>query len=307
MKKFGIALHGGAGTLEPSQFTPPLLEEYLGTLHKGLQKGKDMLAKGANSLETVVEVVMYLEDTPLFNAGKGSVFSHEGKHEMDASLMCGRTLEAGAVAGVSQVRNPILLAHKVMEHSGHVMLVGKGALDFAQIHDIPLADEEYFYTQLRHYQWQAAKSEDVQVLDHDGNKKFGTVGVVALDRYADVAAGTSTGGLTNKKYGHIGDSAIIGAGTYANNQTCAISCTGYGEYFIRAVVAHDVSSLMQYKGLDLKSASEEVVMHKLHSMGGEGGLIGIDNQGNIHMPFNTKGMYRAAYSSITQQEIVAIF
>jgi beta-aspartyl-peptidase (threonine type) len=236
----------------------------------------------------------------LFNAGKGAVFTNTGTHEMDASIMNGKDLMAGAIAGVQGVKNPISLARAVMEKSEHVLLTGNGAMDFAKKVNAPFENEDYFFVQLRYDQLQQAKQSNSMILDHTedkiehGEKKFGTVGCVALDLQGNLAAGTSTGGMTNKKFGRVGDSSIIGAGTYANNNTCAISCTGHGELFIRSVVAYDISCLMEYKNLSLKEACDIVVMDKLVKIGGEGGLIALDAKGNIVLPFNSEGMYRAS-------------
>jgi beta-aspartyl-peptidase (threonine type) len=235
-----------------------------------------------------------LENNALFNAGKGSVFNHAGFHEMDAAIMCGSTLEAGAVAGVSGVRNPIMLANRVRLHSEHVLLTGAGAEIFAREQQLSFEPETYFHDDYRYEQWQQALAENSVTLDHTEDRKFGTVGAVALDRTGNLAAATSTGGMTNKKYNRIGDSPLIGVGTYANNATCAVSCTGHGEYFMRAVVAYDVSCLMEYKGLTLQQACDYVVQDKLVKLGGEGGLIAVDAAGNITLTFNSEGMYRAA-------------
>jgi beta-aspartyl-peptidase (threonine type) len=241
-----------------------------------------------------------LENNPLFNAGKGAVFTNNGTHEMDASIMNGKDLMAGAIAGVQGVKNPIALARAVMEQSEHVLLTGNGAMEFAKKVNAQFENEDYFFVQLRYDQLQQAKQSNSMILDHTedkiehGEKKFGTVGCVALDLNGNLAAGTSTGGMTNKKFGRVGDSSIIGAGTYANNNTCAISCTGHGELFIRSVVAYDISCLMEYKNLSLKEACDIVVMDKLVKIGGEGGLIALDAKGNIVLPFNSEGMYRAS-------------
>jgi beta-aspartyl-peptidase (threonine type) len=239
---------------------------------------------------------MALEDFPLFNAGRGAVFTNKGTHEMDASIMDGKTLEAGAVSGISNVQNPVHLARVIKEKSGHVFLCGGEAEIFAKSMHLPFQPNEYFYEEGRYKQWQEVKDSDGYQLDHTVNsgegKKFGTVGAVALDADGNIAAATSTGGMTNKRFGRVGDSPIIGAGTYANNNTCAISCTGHGEYFIRAVVAYDISCLMEYKGYTLKQACDYVVKDKLVKFGGEGGLIAIDAAGNIELPFNSEGMYR---------------
>lgn len=307
-KEFAIALHGGAGTILKENMTPELEKKYLAGLEEALKAGYDTLEKGGTSLDAVVEAIKVLEDNPLFNAGKGSVFTADGKNEMDASIMDGSSLKAGAVAGVKTIKNPITAARCVMDKSEHVMMVGEGAEKFAKNCNCEFAEAAYFFDQKRWEQLEKAKKAEKIELDHGsgGNgdiKKFGTVGVVALDRYGNIAAGTSTGGMTNKKFGRVGDSPIIGAGTYANNKTCAISCTGHGEFFIRSVVAYDVSCLMEYKAMSLKDAADEVVMKKLKSLGGEGGLVGIDAKGNIVMPFNTPGMYRAYRKSAGKTEI----
>jgi beta-aspartyl-peptidase (threonine type) len=255
-------------------------------------------------LDAVAASVISLENCPLFNAGKGSVFTHEGRHEMDASIMTGHDLKSGAVAGVSQIKNPIQLARAVMEKSEHVLLASKGAEMFGKSIGLQFEDNAYFHNDFRHAQWQEALRDDKIVLDHT-EKKFGTVGAVAKDQFGNLAAATSTGGMTNKKWGRIGDSPIAGAGTYANNTTCAISCTGHGEYFIQSVVAYDISCLMEYKGLSLEDACHEVVMKKLVQRGGEGGLIAVDFLGNICLPFNSEGMYRAWHTHVGSQ--IAIY
>lgn len=287
-----IAIHGGAGTIEPHMLTPEKEQLYRQGLQQALDHGYDLLLKGGSSLEAVAAAITVLEDNPLFNAGKGAVYNHRGGHDMDASIMEGKTLMAGAVSGITRVKNPIKLAKAVMEKSEHVYLGGAEAEVFAKMNDIELVDLNYFDDAFRYQQWQQAQQEGGVFLDHMDEKKFGTVGAVAIDAAGNIAAGTSTGGMTNKKYGRIGDTPIIGAGTYANNHTCAISCTGHGEFFIRAVVAHDISCLMEYKGLSLKQACEEVVMNKLVKLGGEGGLIAIDAKGNAELCFNSSGMYR---------------
>ncbi len=295
MSKIRLAIHGGAGTILRSQMNPDKEKQYLQGLTKALQSGYNILEKGGSSLDAVEAAVTSLENFPLFNAGRGAVFTHSGTHEMDASIMDGKTLEAGAVCGISNVQNPVQLARAVKEHSGHVLLSGKEAEAFAKKMNLPFQSDDYFYEESRFKQWQEIKDTDGYELDHTDSKsekKFGTVGAVALDAHGNLAAATSTGGMTNKRYGRIGDTPIIGAGTYANNATCAISCTGHGEYFIRAVVAYDISCLMEYKGLSLKEACKHVVKDKLVKMGGEGGLIAIDNLGNIELPFNSDGMYR---------------
>lgn len=300
MGKFGIAIHGGAGTLPQSSMTEEKEREYRAALSQAINAGYGVLEKGGNALDAVEAAVTDLEDCPLFNAGRGAVYNNAGKHEMDASIMCGKNLSAGAVALIKNVKHPVSLARAVMERSGHVFLCGVGAEDFARIAKLEFAPDEYFDTDFRYAQWQSVKDEEGSFLDHDiatdSTKKFGTVGAVALDKHGDLAAATSTGGMTNKKYGRIGDSSIIGAGNYANNKTCAVSCTGHGELFIRSVVAYDISCLMEYKNLSLAEACNEVVMKKLVAIQGDGGLIAIDKNGDIQMPFNCEGLYRAKKS-----------
>jgi beta-aspartyl-peptidase (threonine type) len=304
MSKYAIAIHGGAGTILKSTMTPEKEQAYTKALTDAISAGETILKKGGPALDAVEMAIRSLENDPLFNAGKGAVFTNTGKNEMDASIMNGKDLMAGAVAGVTNIKNPISLARAVMEQSEHVLLTGAGAMDFAKKVNAEMADDAYFFVQMRYDQLQQAKESDTMILDHtvekqdlDKEKKFGTVGAVALDVNRDLAAGTSTGGMTNKKFGRVGDSPIIGSGTYANNQTCAISCTGHGEFFIRSVVAYDISCLMEYKGLSLKQACDLVVMDKLVKIGGEGGLIAMDQKGNIELPFNSEGMYRAKKSS----------
>jgi beta-aspartyl-peptidase (threonine type) len=299
MKKYAIAIHGGAGTILRSSMTADKEAGYRKALENAILGGENILASGGLAIDAVEVAIQLLEDDPHFNAGRGAVFTHEGKNEMDASIMEGRTLMAGAVSGVTNVRNPIVLARTIMEQSEHVFLSGRGAQEFARKMNLRFEPDEYFYVQMRYDQLMHAKETNSIVLDHTQNseKKFGTVGAVALDMQGNLAAGTSTGGMTNKKHGRVGDTPIIGAGTYANNATCAISCTGHGELFIRSVVAYDISCLMEYKGLTLKEACEVVVMHKLVKIGGEGGLVAVDAHGNIDLPFNSEGMYRAMKSS----------
>jgi L-asparaginase / beta-aspartyl-peptidase len=321
---FAIVIHGGAGTILKENMTPELEKQYLNKLDEALRAGYDTLSKGGTSIDAVVVTIKILEDSPLFNAGKGSVFTAEGRNEMDASIMDGKTGMAGSVAGIRHIKNPITAARCVMEHSPHVMMVGGGAEKFARTCGCEFADTGYFFEQKRWDQLQKIKNTEKQQLDHSdttgsvspldvefdpdnygaGDKKFGTVGVVALDKYGNLAAGTSTGGMTNKKYGRVGDSPIIGSGTYANNKTCGVSCTGHGEFFMRKVVAYDVSALMEYKGLSLEQAAYEVVMKKLVSVGGEGGLVAMDAKGNITMPFNTAGMYRGYMKSDGTREVL---
>jgi beta-aspartyl-peptidase (threonine type) len=303
MSKYAIAIHGGAGTILQSTMTSEKEKAYKAALQDAIEAGETVLKKGGSSLDAVEFGIISLENNPLFNAGKGAVFTHNGKNEMDASIMYGKDLTAGAVAGVTNIKNPISLSRAVMEKSEHVLLTGAGAIDFAKKINAEFAPDDYFFVQMRYEQLQKAKESDTMILDHtedkfeNGENKFGTVGCVALDIHGNIAAGTSTGGMTNKKFGRVGDSPIIGAGTYANNNTCAISCTGHGEFFLRSVVAYDISCLMEYKGLTLKQACDLVVMDKLVKIGGEGGLIALDAKGNIELPFNSEGMYRAKKSS----------
>ena len=296
MINFGIAIHGGAGTILKSEMTPEKEANYKNTLEEALNKGYDCLTTGGTSIEAVEAAIVVLENSPLFNAGKGAVFNAKGEHEMDASIMDGATLHAGAVAAVRNLKNPIALASKVLHHSDHVLLIGEGAKEFASKFDIEFELDDYFFDQYRFDQWQKIKNTDNFQLDHSKKDKkyLGTVGAVALDQHGNLAAGTSTGGMTNKKFGRIGDSAIIGAGTYANNATCAISCTGSGEFLMRAVTAYDVSCRMEYKGIGLELAVKEAIMDRLLEIGGDGGLVAIDKEGKICMPFNCEGMYRAS-------------
>jgi len=311
MSKFTIVIHGGAGTILREHMTPELEAAYMDGLRAGLDAGYGVLHEGGAAVNAVKAAIVVMEDNILFNAGRGSVFTKKGVQEMDAAIMNGATLEAGAVAGVRNVRNPIMLATEVMLHSNHVFLSGKGANDFAIKQGVKLEPDEYFFSQFRYDQWKSIRDSDNYSLDHTHqrleelmrDKKFGTVGAVACDYEGTVAAATSTGGMTNKKYGRIGDSPIIGIGTYANNKTCAISCTGHGEPFIRAVAAYDVSCLMEYKGLSLYDAMNMVVNDKLVKLDGEGGMIGVDGQGNHALILNSAGMYRAYRSSDGGSEI----
>lgn len=302
MNTITLVIHGGAGTIVKEDMTPELEAAYQEGLRDALNAGFAVLEEGGTAVNAVKAASVIMEDNILFNAGRGSVFTKKGVQEMDAAIMDGSTLEAGAVAGVRNVRNPIELAMEVMRHSNHVFLSGKGANDFAIKQGIKLEPDEYFFSQFRYDQWKAIRDSDSYSLDHTHqhmeelmrDKKFGTVGAVACDAQGNIAAATSTGGMTNKKYGRIGDSPIIGCGTYANNATCAISCTGHGEMFIRSVAAYDVSCLMEYQGLTLQQAMDKVVNEKLIKMQGEGGMIGVDSKGNAAMVFNSAGMYRAA-------------
>lgn len=305
MSVFTLAIHGGAGTIQKEEMTAELEKAYLKGLQEALDAGYAVLEEDGSAINAVKAAVVILEDNMLFNAGRGSVFTKKGLQEMDAAIMDGSNLGAGAVAGVRNVRNPVELATEVMRNSNHVFLSGKGANDFAIRQGIKLEPDEYFFSQYRYDQWKAIRDSDNYSLDHTHqqpeelirDKKFGTVGAVACDQHGCIAAATSTGGMTNKKYGRIGDSPLIGSGTYANNKTCAISCTGHGEVFIRAVAAYDVSCLMEYKNLSLQQACEEVVLNKLVHMEGEGGLIGVDAHGNVALIFNSAGMYRGYRSS----------
>ncbi len=301
--KFAIAIHGGAGTIERSLMSFEKEEDYKNGLKAALDAGYQVLNSGGAALDAVEVAVVSLENNPLFNAGRGSVFAHQGNHEMDAAIMRGDTLEAGAVAGIKGTQNPISVARLVMEKSEHVLLAYNGAIEFAKHVGAKFQPDAYFYDEFRHQQFQNALTQGVVQLDHSEGKKFGTVGAVCLDTQGNLAAATSTGGMTNKKWGRIGDSPIVGAGTYANNQTCAISCTGHGEFFLRAVVAYDISCLMEYKGLTLVEACDLVVGKKLMKLGGEGGLIAVDANGNVALPFNSSGMYRAWRTNFTNAEV----
>ena len=294
-----IAIHGGAGTITRAALSAEQEARYHEALDYVLQGGQAILEKGGSALDAVTEAVFRLEECPLFNAGKGAVFTHAGTHELDASIMDGRTLAAGAVACVKSLRNPILAARRVMEDGRHVLLVGEGAETFARNAGLKTVPPDYYFTEARHAQWQRALAEGrfgllegLAAEPIDAETKMGTVGAVALDADGNLAAATSTGGVTDKRVGRVGDSPLIGAGCYANNRTVAVSCTGSGEMFIRMLAAYDVSALMEYRGLTLAEACEEVVMHKLPSIDGRGGLIAVDAQGNVCLPFNTEGMYR---------------
>lgn len=305
MTNIAIAIHGGAGTILKTSLTPELEQSYKNALQKALDTGYAVLESGKTSTDAVEVAVTSLEDCPLFNAGKGSVFTSEGTHEMDASIMEGATLNAGAVSAITGIKNPIKLSRLIMEKSEHVFLTGTGAEDFAREMKCAFAAKDYFFNELRHQQWLDVKDTDKFQLDHSAppDEKFGTVGAVALDLDGNIAAATSTGGMTNKKYGRVGDSPMIGSGNYANNKTCAVSCTGSGEYFIRAVVAYDVSSLIEHKGMSLQEATHEVIQSRLKEIGGDGGLIAIDADGNISLEFNTEGMYRGQRNSAGTNEV----
>ena len=300
-----IAIHGGAGTILKSEMSPEMEKRYIQGLRDAVSIGYRLLESGKSAVQAVEEAVVSLENNPLFNAGKGAVFNHKGEHEMDASIMNGENLQAGGVCCISDFKNPIKLARLVMDKSEHVILTGKGAMEFGDLMQCEKEKNSYFFDELRHKQWLEIKDTDKFQLDHSKTNpnKYGTVGAVALDKNGSLAAATSTGGMTNKKYGRIGDSSIIGAGNYANNTTCAVSCTGSGEYFIRGVAAYDVSCLMEMSKLNLSDAANKVIHQRMKDLGGDGGLIAVDKYGNISMPFNTEGMYRAAKSNKDIDEI----
>lgn len=301
-----IVIHGGAGAVLKSQMTPAREKAYKDALTQALQKGYAILQKGGSSLDAVVNAIKVLEDSPLFNAGKGAVFTNEGKNEMDAAIMDGRTLKAGSVAGVTTIKNPVTAARVVMDRSEHVMMAGKGAEKFAAANGCEIVDPSYFFTNEQWNLFKKVSEVENKALKKplgaikqpvNGDHKYGTVGAVALDSRGNLAAATSTGGMTNKRFGRIGDAPIIGAGTYANNSTCAISCTGWGEFFIRLVMAKTISDRMEYSNISLAAAAEDMIMKKLPELGGDGGLIAVDKNGNIAMPFNTSGMYRGSINT----------
>ncbi|WP_158839986.1 isoaspartyl peptidase/L-asparaginase family protein [Polaribacter sp. L3A8] len=303
--KFAIIIHGGAGTILKKNLSDEKEEAYKAKLEEAVKIGHTILKNGGTSQEAVMKTIQVMEESPLFNAGKGAVFTHEETNELDASFMDGKTLNAGAVAGVTNVKSPIELAIKVMTDSDHVMLSGKGASIFAKEKGLEIVDPSYFYTEKRFQSLQRIKNKTKTELDHNDKKaafydadiknaKFGTVGCVALDKNGNIAAGTSTGGMTNKRWGRIGDAPIIGAGTYANNKTCGVSSTGWGEYFIRGMVAYDISAQMEYQNKSLKEATTDVIKNKLTKLGGTGGVIALDKNGNMSFEFNTAGMYRAS-------------
>ncbi|ARN78547.1 beta-aspartyl-peptidase [Nonlabens spongiae] len=341
---FAIVIHGGAGTIKKENMTPELEKQYNQKLTEAVEAGHKILTDGGTAMDAVEESIRIMEDSPLFNSGKGAVFTHDGVNSLDASFMDGSTLNAGAVAGVTTVKNPISLARKVMTDSKHVLLSGSGAEEFAaslKDEKIEIVENKYFFTQNRYDVLQRVitrgkktqKQNLKQVYNSEINptqtnfveneyektssdlasqdpfikdSKYGTVGCVALDKNGNIAAGTSTGGMTNKKYGRIGDSPIIGSGTYANNATCGVSSTGHGEYFIRAQVAYDISALMEYGGLTLKEATDEVIQKKLVDLGGTGGIVALDHLGNISMEFNTAGMYRA-YKTDNNETVIGMY
>ena len=302
---FAIIIHGGAGTILKKNMTDEMEATYKAKLEEAIKVGYTILKNGGTSTDAVLKTIQVMEESPLFNAGKGAVFTNAGTNELDASFMDGKTLNAGAVAGVKDVKSPIELAIKIMTDSEHVMLSGEGASAFAKEKGLDIVNPSYFYTENRFQSLQKIINQEKTELDHNDKKanfydpiikdsKFGTVGCVALDKFGNIAAGTSTGGMTNKRWGRIGDAPIIGSGTYANNKTCGVSSTGWGEYFIRAMVAHDISALMDYKGLTLQEAAKEVIQKKVPKLGGDGGIIAVDKNGTIVMEFNTAGMYRAS-------------
>lgn len=315
--KLAIAIHGGAGTISKIDMTPEKRAQYELKLQESVEVGYQQLKEGKSSIEAVIAAIQVLENSPLFNAGKGAVYTFDGTHELDASIMDGKTLQAGAVSGVRTVKSPILLAKKVMDESVHVMLSGEGAELFAAEQGIPLVENHYFDTEHRYQSLLKAKEKIEKSAEELKNfraaheslpveYKVGTVGAVALDAFGNIAAGTSTGGMTAKRYGRVGDSPIIGAGTYANNESCAVSATGHGEYFIRYHVAADICARMQYQGISLAAAADKVVNGVLKESGGSGGIIALDKEGNITMPFNTQGMYRASKTS-EQKLFIGIF
>ncbi len=320
-----IAIHGGAGAMSRAAMSPEKEQEYLAALNGILAAGQAVLAAGGSALDAVTEAVRRLEDCPLFNAGHGAVFTSAGTHELDASIMDGATLRCGAIANVTCVRNPVLAARAVMEHSKHVFFVGPGAEDFARARGLELVDPSYFSTDARREQLLRVQREnpDAAVLDHDGqalvargqpapadpldaDKKFGTVGAVAVDAQGTVAAATSTGGITNKQVGRVGDAPLIGAGCYASNRSCAVSTTGTGEMFIRTVAAYDLAAQMEYGGASLQAAADRVVFETLPAIEGKGGLIAVDTRGNVVLPFNTEGMYRG-YARVGEPPVAAIY
>ncbi len=313
-KPIAFAIHGGAGVLKKGSLSPEREALYRAKLLAVVTAGHNVLRQGGSALDAVVAAIVLMEDSGIFNAGKGAVFTNTGTCELDASIMDGATRAAGAVAGVKRIKNPIRAARAVMERSPHVLLTGAGAEAFAAEQGLPLVSPKYFGTEEGRRELERIKAEEAkrkkvaqgEPSSTEWPRKFGTVGAVALDAQGNLAAGTSTGGMTNKRFGRVGDAPIIGAGTYADNATCAVSCTGHGEYFIRSVVAHDVAALMAYKGLSLAEATQEVVMRKLVAFGGSGGLIALDCAGNIAMPFNSEGMFRAAINP-TGKAFVGIY
>ena len=306
--EFAMVIHGGAGTILKKNMSAEKEAQYRKALQDALAIGHKILSDGGSSTDAVIETIAFMEDSPLFNSGKGAVFTHDGKNALDASIMDGKTLNAGAISGVSNVKNPIKGALAVMKNSKHVFLSGKGAEEFCKKQSLDIVDPKYFFTQRR---WDGlqkilAKEEATGFESHDNpDYKYGTVGAIALDKSGNIVAGTSTGGMTNKRFDRIGDSPIIGAGTYANNKTCGVSCTGHGEYFIRYAVAHDVSAMMAYGQKSLEEATNTIIHDKLMPAGGSGGLVALDHNGNVSMTFNTPGMYRGYTNNI--ETVVAIY
>src|SRR5688500_9315724 len=316
--RLGFVIHGGAGVIRRGSLTPEREKEYKVKLEEAVMAGYKALQAGKSGLDAVETAIRILEDSPLFNAGKGAVFTHDGKNELDASIMDGKTQAAGAVAGLHRVKNPITLARAVMEKSPHVMMIGEGAEKFAAEQKVELVDPKYFWTQPRWDSLQKIIKEEADKAKPKASgaaaslasglpeNRFGTVGAVALDKDGNLAAGTSTGGMTNKKYGRVGDAPIIGAGTYANNDTCAVSATGWGEFFIRIGVARDIAALMEYRAMPLQHAADLVIKQKLQKLGGDGGIISLDKFGNIGISFNSEGMYRA-YINSAGKAVVEIY
>ncbi|TVZ56324.1 beta-aspartyl-peptidase (threonine type) [Lutibacter sp. Hel_I_33_5] len=303
--EFAIIIHGGAGTILKKNMTDETEAAYKAKLEEAIKVGHSILKNGGSSGDAVVKTIQVMEESPLFNAGKGAVFTHDETNELDASFMDGKTQNAGAVAGVKDIKSPIEAARKVMTHSDHVMLSGTGASIFAKEQGLEIVEPSYFYTERRFNSLQRIKKKEKTELDHDDkkaafydadikNSKFGTVGCVALDKSGNISAGTSTGGMTNKRWGRIGDAPIIGSGTYANNKTCGVSSTGWGEYFIRGQVAYDISAQMEYQQKTLKEATKDVIQNRLTKLGGTGGVVALDKKGNMSFEFNTAGMYRAS-------------
>jgi beta-aspartyl-peptidase (threonine type) len=311
--KYALIIHGGAGNIYKGMLTDQQEKDYTIGLKNALDKGYDVLKDGGTATEAVIQAIMSLEEDPLFNAGRGAVFTKKGIHEMDACVMDGSDLSAGAVAGVRNIQHPILLANEIRLHSGHVFLSGSGAAEFALQQGLVSQPDDYFFNKERYEQWIEIRDSNFYQLDHKADNlkgvapnpdhKFGTVGAAACDQFGNIASGTSTGGMTNKRFNRIGDSPVVGAGTYANNATCAISCTGHGEFFIRAAVAHDISCLIEYKGLSLQDACDTVIKDKLIKMGGEGGLIAINTNAEACFSYNSKGMNRAIRTSDGKEHI----
>jgi beta-aspartyl-peptidase (threonine type) len=305
-KEYAMVIHGGAGTILKANMTEELDSAYRAALTAALAIGEQILKEGGSSIDAVQKTINYMEDSPLFNAGKGAVFTNAGINELDASIMFGKDQNAGAIGGVTNIKNPINAARAVMEQSEHVMLSGKGAEEFAEMMGLEIVDPSYFYTERRWEALQRAKAEEMELgmneWLHQEDFKYGTVGAVALDKDGNICAGTSTGGMTNKKFNRIGDAPIIGAGTFADNATCGVSATGHGEFFIRYTVARDIAALMEYKGLSLEEAGKYIINEKLVEKGGSGGVVALDKFGNISMPFNSEGMYRG-YVTPTEKEV----